>query len=73
MTPAERKFADIEGGLMRARCLVRLLRELCDGGNTTADTEVWGGMYIVACEAEDALKKATAIWTEGFKLAGGDT
>ena len=29
-------------------------------------------MYIIVCEAEKAIAEASNVWTEAYKLAGGD-
>ena len=71
MTPAERKFASVEAGLMRAQCLVRALRDLCDCGLDNVDPALWGGIYIIIGEAESAVDAAADLWTEGHKLAVG--
>ena len=71
MSPAERKFSRIEGGLSRAQCLVRALRELCEGGHDNIDAVLWGGIYIIVGEAETAIDEAHAFWSEAHKLAAG--
>ncbi len=73
MSPAERKFSDVEGELMRAQCLVRALRGLCDGKLDKVDPVLWGGIYIIACEAETALDTAAIVWTEAHEMAARRT
>ena len=69
MTPAERKFSHIETSLMRAQCLVRVLRDFCETGRGDVDPVLWGGIYIIVGEAETALDAAAAIWFEAHALA----
>ena len=69
MTPAERKFASVEGGLTRAQCLVRALRDLCASSLDNVDPVLWSGIYIIVGEAETALDAAHATWSEAHALA----
>ena len=71
MSPAERKFCNVEGGLTRAQCLVRVLRDLLDGPARIDDRVFWGGLYIIVCEAETSLDAAAEVWTEAHGLASG--
>ena len=68
MTLAERKFFDIEGGLMRAKCLVRVLLEVCDGGRNYVDPVLSDGVYVLIGEVETAIDEAAQKWTEGSAL-----
>lgn len=72
MTPAERKFSDVESGLLRAQCLVRVLRDVCDCGPDNVDEVFWGGVYIMIGEAEDALNEAAETWHAAHKIASGN-
>ena len=69
MSPAERKFSNMETGLTRAQCLVRVLRDVCDCGPDNVDPVFWGGIYIIVGEAETALDAAHAVWSEAHALA----
>ncbi|MGI3902553.1 MAG: hypothetical protein ACRYGP_16505 [Janthinobacterium lividum] len=71
MTPAERKFSDVETGLMRAQCLVRVLRDVCDCGPDNVDPVFWGGIYIMIGEAEAAINEAAETWTKAQKMTAG--
>ena len=71
MTPAERKFSSVETSLMRAQSLVRVLRDVCDGGLNNVDLVLWGGIYMIVGEAEKALDAAVATWSEAHALAVG--
>ncbi len=69
MTPAERKFSNVEGGLTRGQSLVRVLREVCACGLKDVDLVLWNGIYALVCEAETSLDAASEVWTEAHKLA----
>ncbi len=69
MTPAERKFSGLEGGLTRARCIVRVLRELTASSLLKDDDSVFrDGIYIMIAEADQALDAAVEVWTEAHAL-----
>ena len=69
MTPAERKFSQIENDLTRAQALVRVLRHVTDCGMDAVDPVLWGGIYIIVGEAETALDAAANTWSAAHKLA----
>ena len=69
MTPAERKFSDVETGLLRAQCLIRVLRDFCETGRGDVDPILWGGIFIIVGEAETAVDAAVGVWSEAHALA----
>ncbi len=72
MTPAEHRFSDVEGGLMRARCLVRVLREFCSSALLSDDDPVFrDGLYVLIVEADQSLNEAAESWTRAHTLATG--
>ena len=73
MTPAERKFSGVEGGLTRARCIVRVLRELTSTSLLTDTDPVFrDGIYVMIAEADQALDAALDVWNEAHDLASGE-
>ena len=69
MTPAEYKFSDVEGGLMRAQSLVRVLRNVFECGPDNADSVFWGGVHVLVNEADSALNEAAENWTQAHDAA----
>ena len=53
---------------MRAQCLIRVLRDFCEGGRSDVDPVLWGGLYIIVGEAETAVDEAAATWTAAHEL-----
>ena len=72
MSPAERKFCQIEPTLMRAQSLLRVLRNVCETGPDGVDPVLWGGIYVIVGEAETSIDEAADIWKAAHKMSVGE-